>query len=62
MQRIYGIVGDSLNPIVDGQTLRLPLQVHEEFAIGMVGLPVGLPGIPALIAGAVVTAVQEAAQ
>ncbi|MDH4555804.1 NADH-quinone oxidoreductase subunit NuoG [Pseudomonas sp. BN417] len=47
---------------VNGQTLRLPLAVKEELGIGLVGLPAGLPGIPAAIAGAVVTAVQEAAQ
>ncbi|MBD9483832.1 NADH-quinone oxidoreductase subunit NuoG [Pseudomonas sp. PDM14] len=47
---------------VNGQALRLLLQVREELAIGLVGLPAGLPGIPAAIAGAVVTGVQEAAQ
>ncbi|MNJ75125.1 NADH-quinone oxidoreductase subunit G [compost metagenome] len=47
---------------VNGQTLRLPLQVKEELGIGLVGLPAGLPGIPAAFAGAVVTAVQESAQ
>ncbi|WP_103102947.1 NADH-quinone oxidoreductase subunit NuoG [Pseudomonas sp. LFM046] len=47
---------------VNGQTLRLPLAVKEEMGIGLVGLPVGLPGIPAAFAGAVVTAVQESAQ
>lgn len=47
---------------VNGQTLRLPLQVKEDLGIGLVGLPAGLPGIPAAFAGAVVTAVQESAQ
>lgn len=47
---------------VGGQTLRLPLAVKEEMGIGLVGLPVGLPGIPAAFIGAVVTAVQESAQ
>lgn len=47
---------------VNGQTLRLPLAVKEEMGIGLVGLPAGLPGIPATFAGAVVTAVQESAQ
>jgi NADH-quinone oxidoreductase subunit G len=47
---------------VNGQTLRLPLAVKEEMGIGLVGLPAGLPGIPAAFAGAVVTAVQESAQ
>ncbi|MGL4315117.1 MAG: NADH-quinone oxidoreductase subunit NuoG [Pseudomonas sp.] len=40
---------------VNGQALRLPLQVNEDLAIGLVGLPAGLPGIPAAIAGTVVT-------
>ncbi|MDH4652375.1 NADH-quinone oxidoreductase subunit NuoG [Pseudomonas sp. BN606] len=47
---------------VNGQTLRLPLAVKEEMGIGLIGLPAGLPGIPAVFAGAVVTAVQESAQ
>ncbi|MFC5694592.1 NADH-quinone oxidoreductase subunit NuoG [Pseudomonas sp. GCM10022186] len=47
---------------INGQTLRLPLAVKEEMGIGLVGLPAGLPGIPAAFAGAVVTAVQESAQ
>ena len=50
----------SLN--VGGQVLRLPLQINEDMAVGLAGLPVGLPGIPALLAGAVVTTVVEAAQ
>jgi NADH-quinone oxidoreductase subunit G len=47
---------------VNGQTLRLPLAIKEEMGIGLIGLPAGLPGIPAVFAGAVVTAVQESAQ
>ncbi|UUY07653.1 NADH-quinone oxidoreductase subunit NuoG [Pseudomonas sp. J452] len=54
--------GAWLSLSVNGQALRLPLQINEDMAIGLVGLPVGLPGIPAAIAGAVVTGVQEAAQ
>ncbi|WXL25657.1 NADH-quinone oxidoreductase subunit NuoG [Ectopseudomonas mendocina] len=50
----------SLN--VAGQTLRLPLQVSDDLAIGVAGLPVGLPGIPALTSQAVVTGLQEVAQ
>ena len=45
-----------------GQTLHLPLTIKEELGVGLVGLPTGLPGIPAAFAGAVVTAVQESAQ
>lgn len=47
---------------VKGQALRLPLQIREELAAGLVGLPAGLPGIPGAIAGATVTLLQEAAQ
>ena len=54
--------GALLSLTVNGQVLRLPLQVREELAIGLIGLPAGLPGIPAAIAGAVATSVQEAAQ
>jgi NADH-quinone oxidoreductase subunit G len=54
--------GALLSLVVAGQPLRLPLQISEELAIGVVGLPVGLPGIPALIAGAVVSHIEEAAQ
>ncbi|HSC83311.1 MAG TPA: NADH-quinone oxidoreductase subunit NuoG [Pseudomonas sp.] len=54
--------GALLSLSVNGQALRLPLQIHEDMAIGLVGLPAGLPGIPALIAGAVVSSIQEAAQ
>ena len=54
--------GALLSLRVDGQALRLPLQVRDDLALGLVGLPAGLPGIPATLAGAVVTALQEAAQ
>jgi NADH-quinone oxidoreductase subunit G len=54
--------GALLSLSVNGQALRLPLQIHEDMAIGLVGLPVGLPGIPSVIAGALVTSIQEAAQ
>ena len=47
---------------INGQALRLPLQVRDDLALGLVGLPVGLPGIPATVAGASVTLLQEAAQ
>ena len=54
--------GALISLTVAGQTLRLPLQITEELAIGVVGLPVGLAGMPALIAGSVVTRIEEAAQ
>ena len=54
--------GALLSLTVAGQTLRLPLQIPQVLAIGVVGLPVGLVGMPALIAGRVVTRIEEAAQ
>nr|WP_024308129.1 NADH-quinone oxidoreductase subunit NuoG [Pseudomonas sp. P818] len=47
---------------VNGQALRLPLKVRDDLAIGLVGLPVGLPGIAPTLAGASVTLLQEAVQ
>ncbi|WP_397377545.1 NADH-quinone oxidoreductase subunit NuoG [Pseudomonas sp.] len=61
-QRLGVNDGALLSLTVAGQTLHLPLQITEELAIGVVGLPVGLAGIPALIAGAVVTRIEGAAQ
>jgi NADH-quinone oxidoreductase subunit G len=53
--------GASVALTIDGRLLRLPLRVCDELASGLIGLPVGLPGIPAVIAGALVTALQEVA-
>ncbi|WP_313026020.1 NADH-quinone oxidoreductase subunit NuoG [Pseudomonas lopnurensis] len=54
--------GALLSLELDGDTLRLPLRILDELAVGLVGLPAGLPGIPAVFAGATVTALKEAAQ
>ncbi|TBU97442.1 NADH-quinone oxidoreductase subunit NuoG [Phytopseudomonas dryadis] len=59
--------GALLQLTVNGQALRLPLRVIDELAIGLIGLPAGLPGIPPALAGAAVTALsiansREAAQ
>ncbi|WP_263141948.1 NADH-quinone oxidoreductase subunit NuoG [Pseudomonas sp. RIT-PI-AD] len=54
--------GALLSLTVDGRALRLPLHIREDLAIGLVGLPAGLPGIPPNLAGATVTVLQEAAQ
>jgi NADH-quinone oxidoreductase subunit G len=54
--------GALLSMSVAGQSLRLPVQITEELAIGVVGLPVGLAGIPALVAGAVVSELSIAAE
>ncbi|NVJ11740.1 NADH-quinone oxidoreductase subunit G, partial [Myxococcus sp. AM001] len=45
-QRLGVNDGALLSLTVKGQALRLPVQITEELAIGIVGLPVGLPGIP----------------
>jgi NADH-quinone oxidoreductase subunit G len=54
--------GAWLSVTLNGQALRLPLRVDEQLGAGLVGLPVGLAGIPPAFAGARVEAVQEAAQ
>ncbi|TBU73644.1 NADH-quinone oxidoreductase subunit NuoG [Phytopseudomonas daroniae] len=48
--------GALLDLQVNGQALRLPLRVIDELGVGLIGLPVGLPGIPPALAGAAVTA------
>ncbi len=48
--------GALLSLRVGGQALCLPLQVRDELAVGLIGLPAGLPGIPGVIAGALATA------
>ncbi|WP_040263813.1 NADH-quinone oxidoreductase subunit NuoG [Pseudomonas massiliensis] len=47
---------------VAGTTLRLPLRVDEQLAVGLVALPKGLAGIPPAFAGQAVESLQEAAQ
>ncbi|ARS48837.1 NADH dehydrogenase [Ectopseudomonas mendocina] len=47
---------------INGQALRLPLKVRDDLAVGLVGLPLGLPGLAATLAGASVPLLQEAAQ
>jgi len=44
----------------EGQTLSLPLQVSEGLAAGQVGLPMGMPGIAPVLAGARLENLQEA--
>ena len=46
---------------VGGVTLRLPLQTSAALSSGLIGLPAGLPGIPALTASVSVSDVQEVA-
>ncbi|KGK83466.1 NADH dehydrogenase [Stutzerimonas degradans] len=54
--------GVRLALLVNGHELHLPLRIVEDLAVGLVGLPVGLPGVPAAFAGAIVSNLQEAAQ
>ena len=44
----------------DGQTLSLPLQLSEGLTAGQVGLPMGMPGIAPVLAGARLENLQEA--
>jgi NADH-quinone oxidoreductase subunit G len=46
----------------EGQTLSLPLQLSEGLAAGQVGLPMGMPGIAPVLAGACLENLQEAGQ
>lgn len=43
-----------------GVALRLPLRLSEQLSQGLVGLPVGMPGIPPYLSGAKVDTLQEA--
>ncbi len=46
----------------EGQTLSLPLRLSEGLTAGQVGLPMGMPGIAPVLAGARLENLQEAAQ
>ncbi|CCK15290.1 NADH-ubiquinone oxidoreductase chain G [Cronobacter universalis NCTC 9529] len=46
----------------EGQTITLPLQLSEGLSEGQVGLPMGMPGIAPVMAGARLENLQEAAQ
>ncbi|RRV16058.1 NADH-quinone oxidoreductase subunit NuoG [Pseudomonas saudiphocaensis] len=58
-QRLGLAEGASLGFELNGYSLRLPLRILPELADGLVGLPVGLTGIPALVAGVAVTELKE---
>lgn len=45
---------------VDGKTLRLPVQLSDGLAAGQVGLPMGMPGVAPVLAGAQLSNLQEA--
>ncbi len=53
--------GTMLGLTVGGVALRLPLQTSAALSSGLIGLPAGLPGIPALTANVSVSDVQEVA-
>ncbi|WP_321969866.1 molybdopterin dinucleotide binding domain-containing protein, partial [Salmonella enterica] len=46
----------------EGQAITLPLQLSEGLTEGQVGLPMGMPGIAPVLAGARLENLQEAAQ
>jgi len=54
--------GALLNLQIDGLNLRLPVRIDQQLADGLLGLPVGLPGIPAVLSGLFAEDLQEAVQ
>ena len=48
MQRLGAADGDEIELILNGVTLRLPAKSAPVLAHGLAGLPVGLPGMPAV--------------
>lgn len=59
-QRLGLQEGSFLNMTIDQQHLRLPVRIDSQLADGLLGLPVGLPGIPAVLHGRFAEALQEA--
>ena len=56
----FGIAaGEQLGIRVAGHTLRLAVTLRADLAPGLVGLPVGLPGVPPLPAGEIATLTRE---
>ena len=53
--------GALLSLKVGATTLRLPLIIDDNLSLGVVGLPVGLSGIPAVLFGQFAKDLQEAA-
>lgn len=45
-----------------GETLTLPVAFSEHLPVGLVGLPLGMPGIPEYLSGATIDSLREAAQ
>ncbi|SDU00516.1 NADH dehydrogenase subunit G [Pseudomonas pohangensis] len=54
--------GSRLRLTIDQQTLNLPVHIDSELADGLIGLPVGLAGIPAVLSGRFAESLQEVAQ
>ena len=54
--------GSLLSVTLGSQQLQLPVRVSAELPLGVVGLPVGLPGIPPLHAYNIVSGLQEVTQ
>jgi NADH-quinone oxidoreductase subunit G len=47
---------------INGESLSLPLRVSEQLGLGLIGLPVGMPGVPAWAPGQTASALQEVTQ
>jgi NADH-quinone oxidoreductase subunit G len=54
--------GSPLRLTIDQTTLNLPVHIDSELADGLIGLPVGLAGIPAVLSGRFAEGLQEVAQ
>ncbi|MBU2322044.1 MAG: NADH-quinone oxidoreductase subunit NuoG [Gammaproteobacteria bacterium] len=60
-KRLGLVDGALLHLSLDGLPVTLPLQVRDDLPVGLVGLPVGLHGIPPFSAASTVSALQEVA-
>ncbi|CEA05149.1 NADH dehydrogenase subunit G [Pseudomonas saudimassiliensis] len=61
-ERLGVVDGAMLTLTLAGQTLQLPVRISTDLALGVVGLPAGLPGIPPLSAASVATGLKGVAQ
>ncbi|MFA5679231.1 MAG: molybdopterin-dependent oxidoreductase, partial [Pseudomonas sp.] len=61
-QRLGVTDGTLLSITLSDQQLQLPLRIISELPLGVAGLPAGLPGIPPLSSGSIVTGLKGVAQ